>query len=135
LHPTRAAPEPIRWEAAVKADYYAAKERVSPPSRTATERLAQPDAEIEQTLHADAFLEEVTRCFSCGLCFGCELCFTYCSAGAFTRLERVQSGAYFALSPGRCEGCRKCIEICPSGFLSGVVLAGVGYTDATANAD
>lgn len=118
--PARAAPEPVRWEAAVKADYYAAKERVSPPSRTATERLAQPDAEIEQTLHADAFLEEVRRCFSCGLCFGCELCFTYCSAGAFTRLERVQSGAYFALSPDSCEGCRKCIEICPSGFLSAV---------------
>jgi NADPH-dependent glutamate synthase beta subunit-like oxidoreductase/ferredoxin len=120
--PARAAPETVPRGLAVKADYYEAKERVSPRCRIANRELTPPDAETEQTLHADAFLEEATRCFSCGLCFGCELCFTYCGPGAFTRLERVLPGAYFALSPDRCEGCRKCIEICPCGFLGAVPL-------------
>jgi NADPH-dependent glutamate synthase beta subunit-like oxidoreductase/ferredoxin len=103
--------------ASVKADYYAAKDRASVPSLPVAARLAQPDAEVEQTLREEAFLGEVTRCFSCGQCFGCEHCFTYCNAGGFTRVEQPQPGAYFALSLDSCEACRKCIEVCPCGFL------------------
>jgi NADPH-dependent glutamate synthase beta subunit-like oxidoreductase/ferredoxin len=118
--PTGATPGPVASPAIVKADYYVAKERVSLPSLTVDARLARPDAEVDQTLGEEAFLDEVTRCFSCGLCFGCEHCFTYCNAGGFTRLEQVQPGAYFALSLDHCEACRKCIEVCPCGFLSAV---------------
>jgi formate dehydrogenase major subunit len=103
-----------------KADYYAPKERAALPSLAVDARLAQPEAEVDQTLGEAAFLEEVMRCFSCGQCFGCEHCFTYCNAGGFTRLEEPQRGAYFALSLDSCEACRKCIEVCPCGFLSAI---------------
>jgi NADPH-dependent glutamate synthase beta subunit-like oxidoreductase/Pyruvate/2-oxoacid:ferredoxin oxidoreductase delta subunit len=102
----------------VKARYYAAKERVCVPSRSPRQRLAEPDAEIGQTLTEEAFLAEVTRCFSCGLCFGCEQCHMYCSAGVFDRLEQTNPGAYYALDLNRCEGCGKCIELCPCDFLT-----------------
>ena len=118
--PAPAAHESVASIATVKADYYAAKERTPLPAQGVDARLAQPEAEVEQTLSKEAFLEELTRCFSCGLCFGCELCFTYCNVGGFTRLVQGQPGAYFALSVDHCEGCRKCIEICPCGFLSAI---------------
>jgi formate dehydrogenase major subunit len=118
VYPAPGAPGSAPSPAAVKADFYMPKERASAPSLNVDERLARPHAEVDQTLGEEAFLEEVTRCFSCGLCFGCEHCFTYCNAGGFTRLEQVQPGAYFALNLDRCEACRKCIEVCPCGFLS-----------------
>ena len=118
--PAPAVHETVASAATVKADYYAAKERTSVPAQSVDARLAQPEAEVEQTLDSEAFFEELTRCFSCGLCFGCELCFAYCNVGGFARLAQVQPGAYFSLSLDRCEGCRKCIEICPCGFLSAI---------------
>ncbi len=102
----------------VKPQYYAAKDRVRVPSRSPIQRMTEPNGEIEQTLTREAFLAEVTRCFSCGLCFGCERCFMFCSAGAFERLERPSPGRYYTLDLNRCEGCGKCIELCPCDFLS-----------------
>jgi ferredoxin len=118
--PAPAAPREAASAAVVKPDFYAAQARATLPSRTVEERLAQPDAEVDGTLGEQAFLDEVSRCFSCGQCFGCEHCFTYCNAGGFTRLEQPQPGAYFALALDACEACRKCIEVCPCGFLSAV---------------
>jgi NADPH-dependent glutamate synthase beta subunit-like oxidoreductase len=89
----------------VKADFYASKERVTPLTRPVQARLADPDAEVEQTISEHQFASEAERCFSCGLCFGCEHCFMYCNPGAFTRFEPVWPGAYFALSLDRCEAC------------------------------
>jgi Fe-S-cluster-containing hydrogenase component 2 len=47
----------------------------------------------------------------------------YCTAGAFSRLDPVAPGSYFALRLDRCDGCGKCIELCPCGFLSAVTRA------------
>ena len=102
----------------VKADFYASKARVTPLTRPVQARLADPDAEVEQTISEHQFASEAERCFSCGLCFGCEHCFMYCNPGAFTRYEQVWPGAYFTLNLDRCEACRKCVEVCPCGFLS-----------------
>jgi len=118
--PTPASARDAGSAAVVKPDYYAAQARATLPSRPVEERLAQADAEVDGTLGEQAFLDEVSRCFSCGQCFGCEHCFTYCNAGGFTRLEQPRPGAYFALALAACEACRKCIEVCPCGFLSAV---------------
>jgi formate dehydrogenase major subunit len=108
-------PPPV---ARVKPDYYDHQDPLAVPSRAVKTWLSEPDREIHETISERAFLEETSRCLSCGRCFGCEHCWTYCNPGGFTRLEEVQPGAYFSLSIEMCEGCRKCVEVCPCGFLS-----------------
>jgi ferredoxin len=121
--PPRPAPEPVECPSAIKVDHYPMQPRASVPSLAVSARLANPAAEVEWTFDTNAFLDEVLRCFSCGQCFGCELCYMYCTAGAFSRLDPVAPGSYFALRLDRCDGCGKCIELCPCGFLSAVTRA------------
>ena len=104
--------------AAVKAEYYASKERVQVHRLPTAERLVREDLEVEQTLDEQAFLAEGERCLGCGSCNGCQRCFMYCAPGAFRRLERPRVGAYFAVWYDSCEGCGKCVDLCPTGFLS-----------------
>lgn len=117
-----AAPEvPVRPAidpATVRTEYYPEKPPVERPRRPSQECVGDLDVEVTQTLDENAFLEETSRCFSCGLCFGCQQCSMYCNPGGFTRLDQAQPGVYFAQSLDRCEGCGKCLEICPCGFLS-----------------
>lgn len=101
-----------------KPDYYPAMPRSTSPYRAVASRLAQPDMEVQQTISERAFLDEVSRCFSCGSCFGCEQCYMFCNAGGFSKLQEVAPGRYFSLSLDCCEYCGKCIELCPCGYLS-----------------
>ena len=117
ITPPDAPQKPRVSAAALKPDYQSDKQRATLPHRPVEERLAQPELEVQETLAEQAFLDEVSRCYSCGLCFGCEQCFMYCNAGAYTKLKQVRPGAYFALNLDACEKCGKCIEICPCGFL------------------
>lgn len=109
--PTAVAPE------AVKAVSYDARQRAAGARSPVDQWRQRPDAEVHSTMSEAEFLSEASRCFSCGLCFGCERCFMFCNAGAFTRLEQVAPGAYYALSTDACEACAKCIDLCPCGFL------------------
>jgi formate dehydrogenase major subunit len=102
---------------AVKLDYYEPRPSVTRPELPIEERLAQPDRETHLTIDESDFIAEAGRCLSCGLCFGCEHCWTYCNAGAYTRLSEARPGTYFALTLDKCEGCRKCIEVCPCGYV------------------
>jgi len=87
-------------------------------SRTSPEEaLARPDLEVARGIESSQFFAEVDRCFSCGLCSGCAMCFTYCTAGAFTRVSPATPGGYFALDLSVCVDCGKCIEVCPCGYL------------------
>jgi NADPH-dependent glutamate synthase beta subunit-like oxidoreductase/ferredoxin len=104
--------------ASAKPDYYPATPRSTSPYRIVPARLAQPDMEVQQTIKEKAFLDEVSRCFSCGSCFGCEQCYMFCNAGGFSKLQQVAPGQYFSLSLDCCESCGKCIELCPCGYLS-----------------
>lgn len=101
----------------VKPDFYTPVKPLGPPRRPSDEWLSRPDDEIEETISEAQFLEEVARCFSCGLCFGCEQCFTYCNEGGFSRLQDVNPGRYYALNLELCESCGKCVDLCPCGFL------------------
>lgn len=103
---------------AIKSDFHCDRARAVAPEISVDDRLKVPEAEVRGTIGEAQFLEEVERCFSCGLCFGCEQCFMYCNGGGFSRLEEPTPGTYFALKLDACEGCRKCIELCPCGYLS-----------------
>ncbi len=105
-------------EAAAKLDYYEHRSRATPPETCVEERLACPDLEVNGTISRREFLDEASRCLSCGSCFGCEQCFMYCNPAAFVHLDDVSRGSYFALSLELCEGCGKCIDVCPCEFLS-----------------
>jgi len=106
-------------EIPVKADFREEKPKAASHYRPVEQRLADPNTEVQETIGRNEFLEEVSRCFSCGLCYGCENCFMYCNAGGFTKLEQIEPGTYFALSIDYCMGCGKCIDLCPSGYLTG----------------
>jgi ferredoxin len=102
----------------IAADFYSERSAAEIPEQPVTDRLAQPDLEVHETLSRAAFLQEVERCFSCGQCHGCQYCFMYCNGGGFVRIDQARPGAYFALALDRCVGCGKCIELCPTGFLT-----------------
>jgi NADPH-dependent glutamate synthase beta subunit-like oxidoreductase/Pyruvate/2-oxoacid:ferredoxin oxidoreductase delta subunit len=103
--------------ASIKHDYYEQVPRGPARRRPQGTWLAEPDAEIEQTLSSAEALREAGRCMSCGLCFGCQQCFMYCNAAGFTRIAEAAPGNYFVMALEACEGCGKCIELCPCGYL------------------
>jgi NADPH-dependent glutamate synthase beta subunit-like oxidoreductase len=109
-------PDPINTSSA-KVDYYSEKARVTQRHLPVEDWLADPKAEIHQTITEEQFQEEIDRCLSCGQCFGCWHCWMYCAHGCFTHAEEVSPGAYFSLALDRCQACGKCIDVCPSGFL------------------
>jgi NADPH-dependent glutamate synthase beta subunit-like oxidoreductase/ferredoxin len=88
--------------------------------RTVAEALAEPEAEVVATLTEDQFLDEIQRCFSCGLCMGCAACWMYCTVGSFTAVEASGPGNYYAMDLTACEECGKCIEVCPCGYLEAI---------------
>jgi NADPH-dependent glutamate synthase beta subunit-like oxidoreductase len=114
--PARELPDPIE-AGPVKLDYYAERPRLEPLVRPASEWLREPDSEIHLGITEEQFLEEVSRCLSCGQCFGCEQCWMYCAHTCFSRLDEVRPGAYFSVVLEACQACGKCIDVCPSGFL------------------
>ena len=119
----RGLPDPLHSEVdpiaigPVKLDYHPERPRAVPLARPVSEWLQDPEAEIHLGITEEQFLEEVSRCLSCGQCFGCEQCWMYCPHTCFTRLEDVQPGMYYALTLDQCQSCGKCIDICPCGFL------------------
>jgi len=102
----------------IKPDFYAGLGPVAPPRAPPGHWRSSPEAELQETISEAEFLQEASRCLSCGLCFGCEQCFMYCNAEAIQRLDHPAPGRYFALSLDRCQECGKCVDLCPCGFLS-----------------
>jgi ferredoxin len=115
--PSRAAAAPLPKNA-VKPDFYPPRPPVTLPRKPADQWRTDPDAELQETITEAEFLQEISRCFSCGLCYGCEQCFMFCNATGFTRLTHVKPGAYFAVHLERCQACGKCADLCPCGFLT-----------------
>jgi NADPH-dependent glutamate synthase beta subunit-like oxidoreductase/ferredoxin len=118
LEPPAAPARPPLPERAVKPDFYPGQAPVSLPHRPADHWKVDPEGELQDTISEELFLQEIGRCFSCGLCYGCEQCFMYCNVGGFTRLDQVAPGAYFAFDSDICQACGKCADLCPCGFLT-----------------
>lgn len=64
-------------------------------------------AEIEQTLSMDLAIEEVKRCFNCGLCNECDNCRLFCPEIAVL-LEDTRH-----INLDYCKGCGICVVECP----------------------
>ena len=101
----------------IKLDVYDAKPRTQQAHRPVEEWLTKPDEEISQGITRDQFLEEITRCFSCGQCYGCERCWMFCTPSCFTKVSPPSHGNYYAIKIETCDGCKKCADECPCGFL------------------
>jgi formate dehydrogenase major subunit len=80
--------------------------------------LSDPAIEVALGIDEGAFLDEVDRCFSCGLCHGCGRCQMYCTVGVFTAVENPRPGSYYSMDLTACTSCGKCIEVCPCGYLT-----------------
>ncbi len=81
------------------------------------ERLAKPMDEVDLGITQEQALDEVNRCFSCGLCFGCERCWMYCQNNCFKKEPTPVQGHYYKIDLKVCDGCKKCSPECPCGFL------------------
>ena len=102
-------------------DFYDAKPKVERGHRPVEEWLSKPNDEIFQNLTKEQFLEETTRCFSCGNCFGCERCWMYCTPSCFSKMPVNEitegEGNFYKVKLDVCDGCKKCGDECPCGFL------------------
>ncbi len=101
----------------IKMDFYEAKDVAVRKVLDPEERVSKPTEEIDLGITQEQALEEVNRCFSCGLCFGCERCWMYCTPGCFKKVGEPQLGDFYKVDLGSCDGCKKCADECPCGFL------------------
>ena len=98
-------------------DWYETKPAAQRKMLEPEERLAKPMDEMDMGITQEQTLEEVSRCFSCGLCFGCENCWMYCQNNCFKKTKELKPGHYYDINLATCDGCKKCAEECPCGFL------------------
>jgi dissimilatory sulfite reductase flavoprotein subunit len=102
----------------IKLDFYDEKARVERKHRPTEEWISKPNEEIDLGITSEQFLEEINRCFSCGLCFGCERCWMYCTPSCFTKVSKLAPGQpYYDIKLDTCDGCKKCADECPCGYI------------------
>jgi NADPH-dependent glutamate synthase beta subunit-like oxidoreductase/Pyruvate/2-oxoacid:ferredoxin oxidoreductase delta subunit len=102
----------------LKLDWYKDAPRAERKILPAEERLANPMAEMDLGVSAEAALAETARCFSCGRCFGCENCWMYCQVNCFKKIKNPEPGRFFyEIDLSKCDGCKKCSEECPCGYM------------------
>ncbi len=114
---TSPAPLPKIRPDRLKLDFYETSEPAKRQVLSPEQRLAAPFDEVDLGITAQQALEEVNRCFSCGLCFGCERCWMYCQVSVFKKVADPVPGHYYSANLATCDGCKKCAEECPCGFL------------------
>jgi NADPH-dependent glutamate synthase beta subunit-like oxidoreductase/Pyruvate/2-oxoacid:ferredoxin oxidoreductase delta subunit len=100
-------------------DVYPSKPKAQVTHAPVEEWLAKPDNEIVNRISEEVFLEEMTRCLSCGQCFGCERCWMYCTPSCFVKAEKFMAGQpFFPIEDlEKCDGCKKCGDECPCGLI------------------
>lgn len=98
-------------------DVYPEKAPTERAHRPQEEWLSKPDQEIDLGITNEQFLEELSRCFSCGLCFGCERCWMFCTPSCFNKVDAPKQGDYYTINLDTCDGCKKCGDECPCGFI------------------
>jgi NADPH-dependent glutamate synthase beta subunit-like oxidoreductase/Pyruvate/2-oxoacid:ferredoxin oxidoreductase delta subunit len=99
-------------------DVYPSKAKAQSSHRPVADWISKPDDEITQAISEEQFLEEMTRCFSCGQCFGCERCWMFCTPSCFAKADNlVHAEPYYPVDLEKCDGCTKCADECPCGFI------------------
>lgn len=103
----------------IKMAFYEAKARAERTLVAPEDRMAKPFEEVDLGLTDEQAIDEITRCFSCGLCFNCENCWMYCQNSCFKKKSDPTPGSYLEPSLATCDGCKKCWEECPCGYIVG----------------
>jgi Pyruvate/2-oxoacid:ferredoxin oxidoreductase delta subunit len=99
-------------------DVYPSKAKAQASHRPVDGWISKPDDEITQVISEEQFLEEMTRCFSCGQCFACERCWMFCTPSCFAKADNFLHGEpFYPVELEKCDGCKKCADECPCGFI------------------
>ena len=106
---------PVIKADAMRLDHYEKKERLTAPSLSVEQRLADMEVEVNHALDHDQAVEESRRCMSCGHCFDCEKCWLFCQDQAIDK--PLEKGLVYSFKLQNCTGCKKCAEECPCGFI------------------
>ncbi len=91
----------------INTDYFEAAPRVAAPVLSKDKRKTS-FSEIETTLTQRQAIQEIERCFNCGICNSCENCWIFCPEVAVI----VEKGAR-QIDLDYCKGCGICVVECP----------------------
>lgn len=91
----------------INLDYFLSAGRISVPSLSVDDRI-QSFSEIERTLTDEQVLEEIRRCFNCGICNSCDNCRIFCPELAVIFKDTRRS-----VDLDYCKGCGICVVECP----------------------
>jgi len=70
--------------------------------------------EVSPGLDPSAMIEEISRCFRCGICIDCGICLDFCPD--LSIIKDAESGIY-SFDPDYCKGCGVCSVACPRGII------------------
>jgi NADPH-dependent glutamate synthase beta subunit-like oxidoreductase len=91
----------------INLDYFSQAPRVESESIAVDKRINSFD-EIEATLTIDQAMEEIRRCFNCGICNACDNCRIFCP-----EIAVMLKGSERQINLDYCKGCGICVFECP----------------------
>jgi NADPH-dependent glutamate synthase beta subunit-like oxidoreductase len=91
----------------INLDYFSQAPRVESESIAVDKRI-NSFAEIEATLTIDQAMEEIRRCFNCGICNACDNCRIFCP-----EIAVMLKGSERQINLDYCKGCGICVFECP----------------------
>ena len=91
----------------INLDYFSQAPRVESESMAVDKRI-NSFAEIEATLTIDQAMEEIRRCFNCGICNACDNCRIFCP-----EIAVMLKGSERRINLDYCKGCGICVFECP----------------------
>ena len=103
----------VRFED-INVAYFEQKNRVH-LSRIQIEEAKKSFDEVNEGLTKESVLEEVDRCFNCGVCNMCENCWVFCPDVSISR-KNDEFG--YDIDYDHCKGCGICVEECPRAAMS-----------------
>ena len=91
----------------INLDYFSQAPRVKPELTAVDKRLNSFD-EIESTFTNSQAMEEIRRCFNCGVCNACDNCRIFCPEVAV-----IYKDSEMQINFDYCKGCGICVFECP----------------------
>ena len=91
----------------INTDYFEAASRVAASFQAKDERITS-FSEIETTFTHDRAIQEIQRCFNCGICNSCDNCWVFCPEVAV-----IVKNAVRRINLDYCKGCGICTVECP----------------------
>ncbi|MEO0245361.1 MAG: 4Fe-4S binding protein, partial [candidate division WOR-3 bacterium] len=97
----------------IQMEYFEKKNALRPKELSPSERIKSLEVEENPGFTKEEALEEVLRCFSCGVCNSCGICYSYCPDAAILWINEKPEVDY-----DYCKGCGICAKECPRGIIT-----------------